>query len=113
VTTDAVFVRDLGSRNGTLVNGVLLTEERQLLQGDQVQIGPLVFEVHLESTATTEALSRTPIDAATLGGGKTTEVETMEAKQPRGVDESTETQPALPSKSVPLVPRPPKSDTKP
>jgi pSer/pThr/pTyr-binding forkhead associated (FHA) protein len=42
------IVRDLGSRNGTLVNGVLLAGEHPLVQGDMVQIGPVVFEVFLE-----------------------------------------------------------------
>src|SRR5262249_28423527 len=45
VAGDAVFLRDLGSRNGTLVNGVLLTRERELQCKDLIQIGPLVFEV--------------------------------------------------------------------
>lgn len=49
VAGDAVHIRDLGSRNGTLVNGVLLDRERQLDNGDQVQVGPLVFEVALDS----------------------------------------------------------------
>jgi pSer/pThr/pTyr-binding forkhead associated (FHA) protein len=47
VTADGVFIRDLGSRNGTLVNGVLVERELRLSDGDQVQIGPLVFEVRL------------------------------------------------------------------
>ena len=48
VTPDAAFLRDLGSRNGTLVNGVLLEGERCLAEGDLVQLGPLVFQVFLE-----------------------------------------------------------------
>jgi predicted component of type VI protein secretion system len=48
VSGPAVFIRDLGSRNGTLVNGVLLDGERRLDRGDQVQVGPLVFEVSLD-----------------------------------------------------------------
>jgi pSer/pThr/pTyr-binding forkhead associated (FHA) protein len=47
VTGEAGFIRDLGSRNGTLVNGTLVERERRLCHGDQVQIGPLVFEVRL------------------------------------------------------------------
>jgi predicted component of type VI protein secretion system len=46
VTRDAASIRDLGSRNGTLVNGRLVVGERLLLHGDQLQVGPLVFEVH-------------------------------------------------------------------
>jgi pSer/pThr/pTyr-binding forkhead associated (FHA) protein len=48
VTGDRASVRDLGSRNGTLVNGQLVGQERILCQGDQVQVGPVVFEVHLD-----------------------------------------------------------------
>jgi pSer/pThr/pTyr-binding forkhead associated (FHA) protein len=48
VTQDRASVRDLGSRNGTLVNGQLVGQERFLLHGDQIQVGPVVFEVHLD-----------------------------------------------------------------
>jgi pSer/pThr/pTyr-binding forkhead associated (FHA) protein len=41
-------LRDLGSRNGTLVNGVLIAGEQILADKDQVQIGPVVFEVSLD-----------------------------------------------------------------
>jgi pSer/pThr/pTyr-binding forkhead associated (FHA) protein len=39
-----VHVRDLGSTNGTLVNGKLLVEECVLAPGDTLQLGGLVFE---------------------------------------------------------------------
>jgi pSer/pThr/pTyr-binding forkhead associated (FHA) protein len=52
VTSHGAFLRDLGSRNGTLVNGALLNEERLLTHGDQVQVGPLVFEVQLDIETT-------------------------------------------------------------
>jgi predicted component of type VI protein secretion system len=38
-------VRDLSSKNGTFVNGVRIEEERELVTGDQLQVGPLRFEV--------------------------------------------------------------------
>jgi pSer/pThr/pTyr-binding forkhead associated (FHA) protein len=47
----AVTLRDLGSRNGTLVNGVLVGGECRLADGDQVQVGPLVFEVHIDDSS--------------------------------------------------------------
>jgi hypothetical protein len=46
-TADGAVLRDLNSRNGTLVNGVRLLGERRLEHGDQIQVGPLVFEVDL------------------------------------------------------------------
>src|SRR5262245_32397672 len=41
-------LRDLGSRNGTLVNGRLCQSEQSLTHGDQVQVGPVTFAVVLE-----------------------------------------------------------------
>src|SRR5579862_823068 len=51
ITAEGAFLRDLGSRNGTLINGARFVEERRLQHGDQVQVGPLVFEVLLEESA--------------------------------------------------------------
>jgi predicted component of type VI protein secretion system len=45
---DRVIIRDLGSRNGLRVNG-LLVEEAQLSGGDEVAIGPLLFRMEQES----------------------------------------------------------------
>jgi predicted component of type VI protein secretion system len=41
---DRVVVRDLGSRNGVRVNG-LLVEEANLRPGDEVAIGPLIYRM--------------------------------------------------------------------
>jgi len=40
----AVFIEDLGSRNGTLLNGEPLVHAAQLRRGDQVQFGQTVAE---------------------------------------------------------------------
>jgi pSer/pThr/pTyr-binding forkhead associated (FHA) protein len=60
VTGQSAFLRDLGSRNGTLVNGVLLGREQQLQNGDRVQLGPLVFEVQFDQVRVTD-----PVDPMT------------------------------------------------
>lgn len=39
------FIEDLGSTNGTYVNAELLTQRTQLLRGDVLQIGNVIFEV--------------------------------------------------------------------
>lgn len=49
---NSLIVRDMGSRNGTLVNGKALTDSRALKDGDQVQVGPLTFAVSLQGTVT-------------------------------------------------------------
>jgi pSer/pThr/pTyr-binding forkhead associated (FHA) protein len=43
-----VTVQDLGSRNGTFVNGKQLTEPCQIKDRDLVQVGPLTFAVSIE-----------------------------------------------------------------
>src|SRR3954453_7630952 len=48
VSADHVVVRDLGSRNGTLVNGRALTQPYILKDRDLVQVGPLTFASALE-----------------------------------------------------------------
>ncbi len=60
VDESAALLRDLASRNGTLVNGRLLQNEATLLQGDRLQIGPVVFEVRFEGS--------TPADPVTDSG---------------------------------------------
>jgi pSer/pThr/pTyr-binding forkhead associated (FHA) protein len=44
----AFWVADLGSPNGTLVNGKRIAGEVKLNSGDRLQVGPLEFEVFVE-----------------------------------------------------------------
>jgi pSer/pThr/pTyr-binding forkhead associated (FHA) protein len=48
-------VRDLGSANGTLVNGDRVLGERELNDGDKLQVGPVVLEVMLPACASPTA----------------------------------------------------------
>jgi hypothetical protein len=43
-------LRDLGSTNGTLLNGTAITGQVQLSQGDRVTVGPLEFEILLRES---------------------------------------------------------------
>lgn len=52
---DGVTVRDLGSRNGTLVNGRAITTPYSLNDRDLVQVGPLTFAVSIEANSPTNA----------------------------------------------------------
>src|SRR4051794_32676500 len=45
---DRVMIRDLGSRNGLRVNG-LLVDEAQLRLGDEVAIGPILYRVEQDA----------------------------------------------------------------
>jgi pSer/pThr/pTyr-binding forkhead associated (FHA) protein len=51
VAEDGVHLRDLGSRNGTLVNGARLKGECRLEHGDKLQVGPLVFRLEVDEAA--------------------------------------------------------------
>jgi len=50
VARDSVCIRDLGSANGTLVNGGRVREEQALFDGDRIQLGPLVLLVKIPHT---------------------------------------------------------------
>src|SRR5262245_61578199 len=60
VTADHAVLRDLGSRNGTLINGTLLAGEHTLCAGDHLQIGPVVFEVRFPGPGPSQATEGPP-----------------------------------------------------
>jgi pSer/pThr/pTyr-binding forkhead associated (FHA) protein len=90
VTRDGAWLRDLGSRNGTLVNGALVAGERRLEVGDQIQVGPLVFEVQPDS-------AQPAAQVATSVSADGTQIATADALE-RGSDvlSTTDTHPVLP-----------------
>ena len=47
VRADGLWVTDLGSTNGTLINGAMISGPRRLEDGDQVQTGDTIFAVTL------------------------------------------------------------------
>jgi len=65
IAGDTVVLRDLGSRNGTLVNGKAITEPYTLKDRDLVQVGPLTFAVSIEGVPAPAAqASSAPAKAA-------------------------------------------------
>lgn len=46
-TRHAVWVRDLGSQNGTFVNEVAVRDECELHNGDRLTVACVPFEVHI------------------------------------------------------------------
>jgi len=69
-TDKVVGVRDLKSRNGTIVNGEKITGDKRLRNGDTLEVGPLKFEVVIEKTAPVEkpAPKPKPEPVAEAGG---------------------------------------------
>lgn len=53
-----VTLKDLGSRNGTQLNGRTITGQVQLKSGDLVKVGPLTFAVSIQGAPATPAPSR-------------------------------------------------------
>ena len=65
--TDAVFIEDLGSANGTLVDGQPLTAHQPtaIAPGAQLVVGPARFQIdYVASTSATMILARTSIPRA-------------------------------------------------
>ncbi len=73
-----VTIRDLGSRNGTLVNEERIRGEEELKNGDKVAVGPLKFEVEL---------------AVEMAGRKKPKVESIQDAASRTVAGASEARP--------------------
>ena len=84
-----VWVEDLGSRNGTLVNGVKITERTKVVDGDIVKVGSLELRVSC-------------VEPAPQGGGSEDDVSRwlMADDQPAGMSDTTRSLTAGPDDSV-------------
>ena len=64
-TEKAIGVRDLKSRNGTVVNGEKITGDKRLKNGDTLEVGPLKFEVVIQKTEKKKATAKPKEDTPT------------------------------------------------
>ncbi len=83
VASDSVTVRDLGSRNGTFVNGKRISDKSPLMPGDRLVVGQLDFDVHIVGAP---ELHPSPTAAAT--GQVAARVKTAAASRPEGKRQS-------------------------
>ena len=90
ISETAVSLRDLGSRNGTLVNGVLISTEQELKIGDQFQIGQLVFELLLVDRRTAQATTVIPGSGPVTGAETVSEAAPADLQDIPGPTEETE-----------------------
>ena len=74
VESEVVTVNDLGSRNGTLVNGRAITAPQPLKNGDLVQVGPLTFAVSIEGAPQPQAAAKPAAPAAAKATGSIDDV---------------------------------------
>jgi len=79
-----VLIRDLGSRNGTWVNGERLTTQVCLRHGDRIEIGPLAFTALIEETRKTKAPRPVEDDVAAWLIGDEANAGAEEAEVPVG-----------------------------
>jgi pSer/pThr/pTyr-binding forkhead associated (FHA) protein len=80
VAFDGVHIRDLGSTNGTLVNGTRVLQEQPLKDGDLLQLGPLVLQLrYLEASDAEWSPNKGTEEARALPRGS---AETVEARLP-------------------------------
>jgi predicted component of type VI protein secretion system len=86
ITRSTAHLRDLGSTNGTLLNGVRVVGESRLCDGDKLQVGPLVFEARLEESIVVSKSGATAlaakIDEAIKAQGTTTEIPSLPVDSP-------------------------------
>ena len=62
----AFWLEDLGSRNGTWVNGIQIREKIRLVESDRVQIGQTRLRLEAETVQVPAVTAPTPIPAAAL-----------------------------------------------
>jgi len=90
IESSAVIVRDLGSRNGTLVNGkALTTEPCKLKDRDLVQVGPLTFAVSIQDApkaAAKPATAPTAAPAAAAAPAKARTKPSLDDVPPEDID---------------------------
>jgi pSer/pThr/pTyr-binding forkhead associated (FHA) protein len=96
VSDEQTCLRDLGSTNGTLVNGTRVMGERLLANGDHIQIGPLVFEVRLDKPAAEKkpTTSDTGIHCLDTAESPALSGEMPRPATPKGADRSDASRPS-------------------
>lgn len=62
IQNDQITVRDLGSVNGTYVNGYRIRGEQTLQHGDQLAVGPALFTVQVAGAPLDQAVVAVPLD---------------------------------------------------
>jgi pSer/pThr/pTyr-binding forkhead associated (FHA) protein len=74
IKDDTLQVRDLGSRNGTLVNGKPISESAVLARGDQVTVGPLTFAIAIEGSTVPEVKKTAVVEEKPKSGSPADEI---------------------------------------
>lgn len=63
IRSNKVYVRDIGSTNGTFINDQQITQEVEVQHGDRLKVGPLEFIIQIEKSATVKPAAKLPPSA--------------------------------------------------
>jgi predicted component of type VI protein secretion system len=103
VSNGDILISDLGSTNGTFVNGERIDQPRTLRDGDEVRIGAVVWRLRAPAGATRIAGT---MDAAAATPSQTTTVRPAAAPEPPAEEPPTAPQPAESEPATPAVSEP-------
>jgi pSer/pThr/pTyr-binding forkhead associated (FHA) protein len=101
-----VVIQDLGSSNGTLLNGQLCQGEKALRPYDRLQVGPVTFLVEFD--AATEPMPAIPMDEAELNT-EAEDIIILDVEEVE-VDPFRMTRPPAPARKTRHAPQPVRSD---
>ncbi|QDV48749.1 FHA domain-containing protein [Gimesia fumaroli] len=106
-----LFVDDLESRNGTFINDIAIETETPLQTGDQLRIGPMVFELAGTKTRIKKPSNLEPDKAAPLSDDDISSwlsEEVSEEEASSAGDTTVIPTSNIPPTGVPPAPKPPK-----
>jgi predicted component of type VI protein secretion system len=103
ISNGDIAISDLGSTNGTFVNGERIDQPRTLRDGDEVRIGAVVWRLRAPAGATRIAGT---MDAAAATPSQATTVRPAAAPEPPAEEPPTAPQPAAPEPAAPAVSEP-------
>jgi hypothetical protein len=98
IAAGEVTIEDLGSTNGTLVNGETITQPRTLRDGDEVRIGSASWRLRAPAAAT--RLSDVPKEATPASQATTLRPAATPAPEPPRPEPPTEEAPRAPSEAA-------------
>ena len=106
VSNGDILISDLGSTNGTFVNGERIDQPRTLRDGDEVRIGAVVWRLRAPAGATRIAGTMDAAEAGAATPSQATTVRPAAAPAPEPEEPPTAPQPAAAEPAPPAVSEP-------
>jgi predicted component of type VI protein secretion system len=106
ISNGDIAISDLGSTNGTFVNGERIDQPRTLRDGDEVRIGAVVWRLRAPAGATRIAGTMDAAEAGAATPSQATTVRPAAAPEPTAEEPPTAPQPAASEPANPAVAEP-------